>query len=186
MLEILYELATSKEYALFYSNPQQPDKFKFGYILAVNEKEIALHEISPDGKFDGVIVMESERIFRVEKNSRYGDKMMKLYSDPKILDWLTPIDQNRIFYSVLSNVALKEKVVSVELYDSGYYATSGFVDQVQNGQCTIRQIDDYGYDDGITSFFISDVSELVVSSDIETRIEKLWKINKNTEDAHSF
>ena len=177
MLDVLYELAKEKEYACFYSNPQL-DKFKFGFVLAVNENEIAIHEISPDGEDDGIIVMPTERIYRVERNSQYLEKMKKLCSGTVIADWLTPIDESNILFSVLLNPVLRERIVSIELHDSGYYETSGFVEEVKNDNClVIRQVDDYGFEDGITYLKLEDVTELVISSDLQKRIQKLWKIN---------
>ena len=176
MLDVLYELAKEKEYACFYTDPQV-DKFKFGFIVAVNESEIVLHEISPDGEDDGIVVMATERIYRVERNTQYLEKMKKLCSDTVISDWLTSIDENNILLSVLLNPALGKRIISVELNDSGYYATSGFVEQIKDGQCMIRQVDDYGFEDGVTYLAISDITELAISSTLEKRIQKLWKIN---------
>lgn len=176
MLNILFELAKSQEYACFYCDPQS-NKFKFGYVLAVNKNEIALHELSPDGEDDGVVVIATEKVYRVERNTSYVEMMKKLCCEKNIVDWLSIGDQRNILFSILSNQSLKEHVVSIELNDSGYYATSGFVNHLENGQCCITQIDDYGFEDGITYLFISDITELVISSDLEKRIQKLWEIN---------
>lgn len=176
MLKVLYELAQSKEYAMFFGNPET-DKFKFGYVLAVNENEIAIQELSLDGEDDGIVVMDSNRIYKVERNGQYVDKMMKLSSNKKISDWLGRIDENKILESILLKDVLKDKIVSIELLDSGYYAASGFIDKIQKDQCSLKQIDEYGVEDGMAYFLLSDISELEISSQFEKRIQKLYEIN---------
>lgn len=176
MLDVLFELAKLKEYASFYSNFES-DKFKFGYILAVNEKEIALQLLSPDGVDDGIVAMDSNRIFRVETKGMYAEKMKKLRVEAANSEWLTPIDENSIFLSILQNPLLKDKIVSIELNDSGYYATTGFLQTAKDGQCVVKQVNDYGFEDGFSYLLTSNITEIEISSDLEKRIQRLWEIN---------
>ncbi|MGM9681025.1 MAG: hypothetical protein ACI3XR_05920 [Eubacteriales bacterium] len=66
--------------AVYYDdNPN--GSFDFGKILAVDENTVLLYSLSPNGEYDGYELHQTSSVVRVETDSQYVDKMMKLQSD---------------------------------------------------------------------------------------------------------
>ena len=179
MIKILNDLCASKEMACFYSNYNNTENFNVGVVLAVNEREIALQLISPDGNDDGILVTDVDDIFRVERNGLYMEKIKKLCTDFSLSDVRDQIDENKIFESILSAASVAKEIVSLELVNSGIYDVDGFVEAVDEGGCTIKQIDEYGYEDGYSYVEIDNITQLAYSREEEKRILKLWNLNKS-------
>ena len=178
MLKILKELCVTKEMASFYSNYEKTDSFHVGTVLAVNDEEIALKLVSPYGEDDGVEVFNVEDIFRVETEGKYLEKIKKLCTDSSVLEFNKKINESSIIESILTIACDKKEMVSVELIDSGYTEIQGFVESVSGDECKFRQVDDYGYEDGVAYVKICNVTQVSYARTEERRVLKLWKMNK--------
>lgn len=180
MIKVLKDLCASKEMACFYSNYDNTENFNVGVVLAVNSKEIALQLVSPDGNDDGILVIEADDIFRVARNGLYMDKIKKLCPNFSLSDISDKIDENNIFESLLKAACTTKEILSIELVDSGIIDVTGIVEAVEDGECTIKEIDEYGYDDGYAYFEIGNVTQIDYSREEEKRILKLWNLNKSS------
>lgn len=173
MLKILNELYKSEKVASFYTNRMEINSFHFGLVLAVNEYEIALQLITPDGEYDGITVMDTEKIFRVETDGQYAKKMCKL-CDKNALIPVCKIDDDDILKSVLMLSAETKEIVSCELLNSGYNDVVGFVLSVDDDECKIQIIDDYGFDDGVAHIPIDNITQIAYATQSEQRIKRLY------------
>lgn len=179
MLRILYELRASQKMVSIYTNYQETNKFHYGVIIALNEKEVAIQMVSPDGECDGIIVMDVENVIRVEEGGQYAEKMKKLCPKNPCPLFNEVLEENDISESLLSIALRKKSVVSIELVDSGYNDIVGFVEVIENGQCKVKQVNEYGYEDGFSFFSIRDITKITYLSQDEKRIMKLWKLNES-------
>ena len=177
MLKILYELCLSKEMACIYTNYNDTSKFHFGTIIAVNEEEIAIQTISPDGENDGIVVIGTDYINRVETNSQYIEKMKKLCAGDSLFLNDLEIDNNNIINSILLFAFKEKEVVSIELIDSGYNDVIGIIEEIDDIECKIKQFNEYGYVDGELYFRVNDITKVAVLTQDEKRIMRLKKIN---------
>lgn len=177
MLRILKELCLSKKTASIYTNYNTPTKFYYGVVLAVNDEEIAIYMISTDGKDDGIVAQSIDDVIRVELDGLYEEKMRKLCSINPPIDFDVTLDNNNIIKSLLDLALETKKIVSIELVDSGYDDVVGFVDEIDNGRCKIKVIDEYGYEDGYSYFLIKDVTQVSYATETEKRILNLWDIS---------
>ena len=178
MLKILYELCSSKSIVSLYTDYQDMSKFHFGTVLAVNGKEIAIHMITPDGEDDGISVMNVEDVVRAEVGGQYAKKMEVLCSDQSLSDYKIEIKDDNILISVLSYAISNEQLISIELLDSGHNDIVGFAKIMPGGECIINQVDEYGFEDGVSYVSINDITMITLLSQDEKRIAKLWKLNK--------
>lgn len=174
MLKILFKLCLAKEFASIYTNYQDMSKFHFGCILAVNDKEIAIKLISPDGEDDGICVMNVENVFRVETDGQYLNKMKKLCSNSVVTLCDLSIDNDNILMSVLSIAATDKQIISIELLDSGYNDIVGMVEKIEDGECMVKQIDEYGNEDGYSYISIKDITKISYCTQDEKRIMRLF------------
>lgn len=180
MLKILYELYSSQKAASIYTNSNKTDKFNFGNIAAINDREIAIHLITPDGEDDGLTVMSVDKVFRIETDGQYSEKMKKLCSasENTVCPSNFPIDNSNITESVLLSASEKNLLVSIELLDSGYNDVIGYIENITDGECMVRQIDEYGYADGYSYVAIKDITIISCHTQDEKRIMKLQQLNE--------
>lgn len=178
MLEILSDLCKSKKLASIYIKNNNPNKFYYGTVLSLNDKEIAIDMMSTNGGNDGIVVNKAENVYRVETDGQYDEKMKKLCRLNPYHPFEGNWDNDNIRMSLLSLSMETNKIVSIELLDSGYDDVVGFIDKIENGQCRIKQIDEYGYEDGYTYVMLNDITQVTYQSEYEKRIMNLWELNK--------
>lgn len=178
MLKILYELCSERKAASIYTDDNYMNKFHFGFVLAVNEKEFAIQMITPDGEDDGIKVMRVDYVFRVNVNGQYEEKMKKLCQNNIRNSYDLLIDNNDIKKSVIQYAFRQNQLVSIELIDSGYNDVVGFIESIDNNGCSIEQVDEFGYSDGISYINLEDITQVNLATQDEKRITKLWKLNQ--------
>lgn len=176
MIEKLYDFCAENSRVLIYTDHSDTNKFIFCTILAVNETEIAVQMISPDGEDDGIRVFDVNLVFRVEKNEMYFEKMRYLCESNLSSGFDLDFQSGNIKRTVLQYALSKKFILSIELVDSGYNDIVGFVDSIDGTQCTIRQIDEYGFEDGFSYVTTEDITTVDVLTVEEKRILKLWKL----------
>lgn len=178
MKEKLFELQKQNKNVLIYSC-EDSNKFLYGKLLSVNEIEFALLMYTPCGKYDGIIVKSIEDITRIEYDGQYDRKMQKvLLRNIEAENYC--IDDSLITSSILELSLKLNKIASIELLDSGYDDVVGFVDEISDNKCTIKLVDEYGYEDGYSFILISDITQVMFDGERENLFQKLWQINKNS------
>lgn len=177
MKKLLADLCLNKSMVSVYTDFSETDKFHFGRILAVNEREIAIHMLSPDGEDDGIIVMNVNNVFRIEENGEYSEKMKKLYSTKQIPEYILDIKNDDIKKAVVMYAFQNKLIASIELIDSGVNDIVGFVEALDDSMCKFRQVDDYGYEDGFSYVSVDDITMVTVLSQDEKRVQTLWQLN---------
>ena len=178
MFNVLSEILKQNKDACIYTNLEKTNKFHYGKILQVNEDEVAIGMITQDGEFDGILMKPIDSIYRVDVDGQYVQKMQKLCS-VSFESYNDKLDANNIKASLLLLAQRTQKVISVELINSGYDDVVGFVAEVNNGICSIHIVDEYGFDDGASFQSLNDITQIRYASEDEERILKLWTINKN-------
>lgn len=176
MKEKLLELQRQNKNILIYCC-EDSNKFLYGKLLSVNDCEFALIMYTPCGEYDGIIVKSIEDITRIEYDGQYDQKMQKVLS--RNLDAEKYIIDNSLITSSILELSLKlNKIVSIELLGSGYDDVVGFVDEISDNKCTVKLIDEYGYEDGYSFILISDITQVMFDGERESLFLKLWQINK--------
>ncbi|MGN1081566.1 MAG: hypothetical protein ACI4QV_05700 [Acutalibacteraceae bacterium] len=179
MLKILYDLCDQKKPVSIFTSSQDTGKFHFGIVLAVNNEEIAFQLISPNGEYDGIKAMNVEKIIRVETDGQYAEKMNKLCRINKCSLPNETLEEKNIIKSALFTAFKRKEILSIELNNSGYDDIVGFVQTIEKGQCEIKQVDEYGFEDGFSYVSVCDITYISFSSEEEKRIMNLWKFNNN-------
>ena len=170
--KLQYFLETNK-FISIYCNDNM-NNFLYGKLLSLNDFEFALMLISPNGDFDGILAKEINNIVRIEFDGQYEEKMSKLISfDTE--EYCCNIDNKDIKRAVLSLAMNTEKIVSIEFQNSQSVNIMGFVEKVEENLCKIKQVDDYGYYDGYSYVYISEITQIVYNSNDENRVYRLWE-----------
>ena len=157
---------------------EDSDKFLYGKPLSVNDNEFALLMYTPYGKYDGIIVKSIENITRIEYDGQYDQKMQKILLRNIDAENYC-IDDSLITSSILELSLKLNKIVSIELLNSGYDDVVGFVDEICDNKCTVKLVDEYGYEVGYSYILISDITQVMFDGERENLFLNLWCINKN-------
>lgn len=177
MYDTMKSLCGEDVFVSIYHDTEDTDKFGFGRLLCVNETRYALLSLTPFGDYDGVVVRDTEDVFRIATCGQYHEKMKKLLR----VNWdaidLPDLDSSRIDFSVLSFAKERGKIVSVGLEEGGVFDVAGLVEDVSETVCKIRVINEYGYDDGVSYIDMDSIPVIQFDSDEEERIARLYRAN---------
>ena len=178
MLEILKKLLVSGEAALIYTDDQNTSKFHYGIICGVNDTEVSINMFNQSGNYDGIIMISSDIVYRIEIDGQYHKKMEKLCSNTT--KSFERLNNDNIKNSLLNLALETQKIVSLELMNSGCYDIVGFVSNLNDHICQIKVIDEYGLEDGKAFILTEGITKICYDSEDENNIFKLWEINRNT------
>lgn len=180
MLKKLRELQMSRALASLYGNASDTQKFMYGRVLRADEDWTALLLVHPNGNYDGIVCLSTDRVYRVETGGRYGEKMRRLLQ-------FDPVQMNVALEGgdpVAATLALARdtgKIVSLELEDSGLDDVSGFVDSMSGWFCTIRSVNEYGEPEGTSTVALNSVTRVACDTEDEQRLLRLYNAIQSEE-----
>lgn len=178
MFDTMKKLCNEGTYVAVYDDSSNSSKFKFGKFLCVDETRFAMLLVSPNGDYDGIVVDDTNDVFRIDSCGRYHDKMAKLFRLCIENYELPSIEPSCIASSILSFAKETKRIVSIELLDSEIVDVVGFIESISEEVCRIHVVDEYGYDDGFAFVDISSISQITLDSEDEQRIAKLYYANQ--------
>jgi hypothetical protein len=161
-----------------YTTLEDSEKFKCGIVNKLLSKEVIFNHILPNGQYDGYEVFEFSRISKVEKDTKYNRKIEVLKNIYKVEFNDIEVIYDNGFLSLLQYAKNNNKIVSIEILNSGKIDAIGYIANIDEEHCTLRSIDDYGNDDGIVSFEIVDITDLYCDTSDEVLLELLNDSNK--------
>lgn len=177
MCDDIFLLSKSKQILLeIYRDLENTDKFSVGYIIDYNDNEVLLALIDPTGNYDGYCVYRSEDIFKVSKDTKYINMFNII--DGRIDKSNIKILNNNLIYTLLQYAKRNKYIVSIEIENSGYMDTIGYVTNVDNNISQIQNINEYGEPDGIDFISISSISCINCDSIGNQFRDKLYKYHK--------
>lgn len=169
------KVCNENKFVSIYSNCADTEKFIYGKILYVNEEEVLIYMVSPNGDFDGLLVMPITRVFRLEYGGDYEAKMKLLMSQYELPVFDYSVDNLHIGSSILKIALETGQIVSIELLDSDIDDVVGIVESVDRNLCKIKQINDYGREDGYSIINLDDITQISYNSEDERRRKVLCK-----------
>ena len=147
-------------YACFYTNKSKTTAFIFGRILGINDTQIASYMVSPQGDYDGIIVINIDAIYRIEWDDLYSQDMKAKMKDEELTHTAVAFCDCDYFETLLDySIAMKD-LVSIEVMRSGYEDLIGFVENRDDLFCTVRQISKDGLPDGYSIIQIEDITRV--------------------------
>jgi len=172
--EKLKEFIKSEEFVLVYTELDDDDKFEFGKIIACDGAFFALKSFAPKGAPDGFTVKRIDDIYEIQLKTIYTHKMSVLIKENGQAEETYVLDNRDLIQSALSYALEHECIVDVYIEDSEY-CRRGFVESVKGDCLTMKQVDTYGNDDGISIIKVSDL-EYISCDSVDTRsLMQLYK-----------
>lgn len=164
-----------------YDNRNNISRFIFGKLLFVNEDFFIIQLFSSTGHLDGLLLKRIDEVFRIEINSSYHKKIMKLIELNNARTEKIDFCDSKPIESFLEFAKYNNHVVSVEILGGDSFNLIGFIESNHDNICKIQQIDEYGYFDGLSVFNITDVTEISCNSSSEIVIKNLYTYNLKQE-----
>lgn len=180
-LKVLNRIKEKNEYVCIHSNINDTTKFIFGKLIGVDKVFFALSMVSPDGIPDGIVFKEIDDIQYIEQSTNYFEKMSRLISywneKNKSMETITA-DTDDILQWGLNLAVKKQCIISLEINHSGIMDITGIIIEYEKELCVIKQIDEYGQEDGICYVSPEEITQLCMDSSDEKRISVLYQPTK--------
>lgn len=174
MINKLKQLLDSGKFCEIYANPDNPEKFLVGYIVNMDDDFCLIVCIDFYGKYDGIVCLAHEQIFKVQTDTRYLNAIEVLMEYRKEFDFIINYSGS-ILQSLMQEIEEKQRVCQIELFDSDDGRMFGTIDSIdlQSGIVKFASLDEYGIIDGESYVDMSAISLIEVDSCDARRIEKL-------------
>lgn len=176
MIDELKKVRNSKTLCEIYANEYDTDKFIVGYVAGLDDEFCLIPNFDYYGRYDGVICLATDEIYRIQTNTRYLKAIEKLIANKNCIT-----EQNFPSIDILNSVidCLKEnkRVCQIELLDCDVVNLSGIVEAFdrQNGTIKLDCVDDYGTSDGECTIDVQAINLISYNSSDTKRIEFLMK-----------
>ncbi|GKX68626.1 hypothetical protein [Inconstantimicrobium mannanitabidum] len=176
MINKLDELMQNKKIASFYMDEEDMERFAVGYVVAANDEYFILAMISPSGLCDGFKLEQVSSIIRIRVDGKYENKILTLAKYHKTKHEEIIFKEDNFISEFLIFAKTKSYIVSLELLNCGFYDVVGYVEKIENGSCVIREIDEYGEEDGVSTVELQDITQISCNSLEESKLKILNKM----------
>lgn len=89
------------------------------------------------------------------------------------------------YHFLLNYAKSNNKLVSVALNGNQYYDVIGFIKHISSGEVTFAQINGEGFEDGLCSIHVDDITEMQCDTEDERRREILYRIREGMKSLES-
>ena len=156
MEKIISSLEINKIISI-YDNKEDTSGFYCGKLCGSNNKYTMLLHYSKLGLYGGYILLKTDNIYRIEYDGQYERRVENLSSITTSQHNIL-VNPDDLMGTILNHAKKENLVILVELSNSDFDDVKGFVLSYDNETITVKCVNNYGYDDGISIFFIKDIS----------------------------
>lgn len=160
---ILRNCCNERKVVSVYIDENRSDCHLTGYISCINDVELILEHITPQGMYDGFILLQVNSIYRVDCEGKYEKKVDFLYKAKEQSHKKIP-EMARLYDAILHFALANKLLVTL---DMGKSILTGMLVEFDLYNIKLNVIDEYGNDDGIAIVSCDGVDMIVVDSDNE-------------------
>lgn len=170
---ILQKSQISKNKLSIYFSSSESNGFCFGTIEFCDEKQFIIGSYTPYGEDDGFILRKIDDVTKIETDSKYTEKMISLIEMLGTKHATLSVNDNDVVKYLIKKAKSNYRIISIELLDSEELVV-GYIQSISYPMCEIKQINEYGEEDGLLIFNIDDVSSIRIESKDELMLERLY------------
>lgn len=141
-----------------------------GYIDAYNEDEILIKHISPDGYYDGFILIHISDLIRVDILGQYEKRIALLFAMRKQVHPSLNHLNDTLYTSIMDFAHANNLIASVELEGT---TISGYVLDFDENNVHIQVVDKNGQTDGETVVLVGNILSFAVDTITEQNLKML-------------
>lgn len=161
--------------ASFFCDSSSPNLHLTGYVDRYNEDEIVIKHISPDGYYDGFILVHMSDIIRVDILGQYEKRIATLFSIKKQTHPNINYLNGSLYPSLMNFAYANNLIISLELDNT---TISGFVLKFNEHNIQLQVVDENGQIDGETIVLVKDVLSFAVDTITEQNLRLLGQGQK--------
>ncbi|MBU2714148.1 hypothetical protein [Zooshikella harenae] len=169
--EILEQAQSKGTLVSVYVDSDDWDQYSVGYVDLITETHVRLRSISKNGEDAGFEIRPLSEIFKIEHGGKYEQKIEKLIQNQgSIFSEVKPSSSSSsdLIRDSLQQ-SLDESVCVVVWGGDPDDSLVGYVENMESGLVSIRLINEFGEDDGLSTIEIDEITSL----DFNTRSEQV-------------
>lgn len=152
MLEIIRRLCKQHKLCGIYTDRDEADTFEAGYIETFDEEYLLMSAVSPDGEYDGYVVIPVKNIFQIDYDNIYLKDVEKLYKDEKKEKINLP--GGSLLIGAMEYVKTNRVCCTCDFAD---YSVMGYLTDITDGCAVINVIGENAKPDGYTAVCVGDI-----------------------------
>lgn len=176
MKQTLQNYLSNRKLIATYSLPEKPDSFEVGFIDEIDDDTIMLEGYADDGSFDGYIILWIKDIYQIEWDSKYVKMISKLLSSDNQNNKLNDLS-NHCIADLIRYAQNSNRIITIGLLSRDGKQLMGYIQRITSKTITLRIVNQYGEQDGITIIYLNDCKYLSCGGHEESIVEKLSKLS---------
>lgn len=177
MKEKLQKFIDNQELIAVFTDEDDTYRFSVGYILAANDIEFLIEEISPLGKYDGLSCRLINDIIKLEYDNEYIDNISKLFEYHKEKRNNSIIIKDSPLISLFDFAKVNKKICYIQLCDSKQDDAVGFVESIEEDFVNIKIIQNNGRCDGNSIVQLKQITFVTCDREEDRKYEWLFNLN---------
>ena len=149
------------------------DSFVVGRLVYFDSIWFLMQDLSPMGCWNGLALYKQADIVLIETHSEYIYRIEKLIKYRNETMPSVPNFSRDPLLSLLCYAKDYQRVVGIELHESGYRDINGFVTTLNNDAVRLEQLDEFGKRDGSSYVSIDAITRCYLDDDESRCLEVL-------------
>ena len=178
MKRIIEKLKVENKIVSLYNDLSETGSCWTGWICDVDDNHVLLAHISENGFYGGFTLIELDSIFNIEADTKYEQKIHKLYLLKKQKHPLIHLEQTQTLFDETLEYAFKNNLfISCEFGSYDDYSPTGLIAEISEEFLTLHCYNNYGHEDGFSYFKKEDIKQIYIDSLHEQNTALLYKAN---------
>lgn len=150
-----------------------PESFVVGRLVYCDSDWFLMQDISPEGRWDGLALTMQADIVMFHTSTDYLHRIMTLVRCRNEVEPYVPPIHGDPLISLLRYAKDANRVIGLELHESGYRNMDGTIGDLTKKILCIDQLDEFGRPDGRAYLSIDAITGLYVDDDEANCLEML-------------
>lgn len=158
---VLEEAKEKNTLVSIHVNSDDWNQYSVGYVDVITNTHVRLRAVSRYGEPAGYEIRVLAEICKIESDGKYEQKLEKLSKNQgKIFKEIAPAyGSGNLILDALTQ-SLKEKILIALWGNDPDDTLTGYVEKLEDDTVSIRLIDEYGKDDGVSTIAIDEITSL--------------------------
>jgi len=174
--KLLDEALSRQELISIYTDKENTEEFAAGFLISINKEFVLLKSISPNGKEDGIEVINFNEIYELSFDDFYLKQLKYLFKHSNELIYKKEInfcEKETNFYEILYKFKENKSLIAFVLYNKIVHI--GVVNDIDNEYVLLQEINEKGKEDGFSCFKIYDIIKIYSDDEKLRKIDLLRK-----------
>lgn len=142
-----------------------PESFVVGRLVCYDARWIMMKDLSTSGHWNGIALYMRSDIVMVNEATDYLQKILTLVKCWGESEPYVPTLSDDLLSNVLQYARESGRLIALELHRSGVRDITGTIEYLSPNTVLLKQVDEYGFDDGKSYVSIDAISRCFMDDD---------------------